>query len=75
MKKIVLGVLTSIPFLGLALQSQATSTQITLPPVGDLIGTIADWASPFITAFWPIIGMLIAIGVVFFIIGKLTNRF
>lgn len=75
MKKIILTSIATIGSLGIVGTAGATSTVFTMPSIGDLLGYAIDAASPFFTALWPILGLLLGIGFVGFLIGKLTHLF
>lgn len=63
------GLLTAINSAG------ATTTVMSIPSIGDLLGYILDTINPFLTAFWPIIGLLAGLALIGAIIGKITNKF
>jgi len=76
MKKIIISGITSIPLsLGIAMTAGATSTQFSIPSIGDLLGYAIDAASPFLTALWPIMGLLVGISFVIYLFGKITHLF
>ena len=75
MKKLILTGLTAIPLLGIAMSAGATTTAMQIPSIGDLLGYILDTINPFLTAFWPIIGLLAGLALVGFFVGKITNKF
>jgi len=75
MRKILKIIAVSTPLVTIAGTAGATSTQFSIPSIGDLLGYAIDAASPFLTALWPILGLLLGLGFVGFVIGKLTHLF
>lgn len=74
MKKIIYA-LPVISGLTLAMSAGATTTALSIPSIGDLLGYILDTINPFLTAFWPIIGLLAGLALIGAIIAKITNKF
>jgi len=74
-KKIIIASISGLSLFGVAQTAGATSTVFTMPSIGDLLGYAIDAASPFFTALWPIIGLLLGIGFVGFLVGKITHLF
>lgn len=75
MKKKLIFTATTLSGLGLAKVAGATSTEFAIPSIGDLLGYAIDSSSPFLTALWPILGLLVGLGFVGWLVGKILHIF